>query len=368
MMIEHQKDRLTQYKQIVMDDYSYIMENNINTLSLDCLHELFINATIFLNTEYIYKFLELKEEVEVEVEEDKDKEKENGNGNGKEKENKNRHHQLKSRLNINYQDADGNTVLHYICSHKSQKKDIILYIVKLFLQHHADINIQNHKGFTPLMYACLSENEDVAKLLINHHADINAINHNRQTAVMLSCLGLEPCRETINILIEKGADLDIQDTLHQDTALTLACTQYQNSIIIKDLIIRGKANINLANGEGNTPLILACQNDIINIPKLLVDYGAEINARNTQDQSSALLVTINSCNYSMMKYLIDHGADINIRNCRGETPLMIACKINNKYMAEYLLKRKPDKTIHDCDGHTAKDITILNNYHSILGL
>ena len=73
-------------------------------------------------------------------------------------------------------------------------------------------------------------------------------------------------------------------------------------------------------------------------------------------------------NYSMMKYLLNHGADINIRNARGETPLMIACRMNNKYMAEYLLERKPDLTLRDVDGHTAKEITEMNHYPSILGL
>ncbi|OUM68982.1 hypothetical protein PIROE2DRAFT_26343, partial [Piromyces sp. E2] len=105
------------------------------------------------------------------------------------------------------QDSDGNTALHYICSHKSQKKDVILFIVKTFLHHHIDVNIQNNKGFTPLMYACQNDNEDIARLLINHQADINAVNHNNQTALMLAFL--EPSRETINLLIKKGANLDI---------------------------------------------------------------------------------------------------------------------------------------------------------------
>jgi len=337
-IVEHQRENLSQYKQIIIGEYPLNMDNNIFSLPEENLHELFIYSTIFLNTDFIYKLLELKGK------DDNDK----------------------PYLNINYQDSDGNTALHYICSHKSQKKDVILYIVKTFLQHDIDVNIQNNKGFTPLMYACQNDNEDVARLLIHHKADINAVNHNNQTALMLSFL--EPNRETINLLITNGANLDIQDTLHQDTALTMACQHYQNTIIVKDLIIQGKANINLANGDGNTPLILACQNDSINVAKLLVDHGADVNARNSIDQTSALPVTINNCNYSLMKYLLDHQANIDIVNVRGETPLILACKINNKYMAEYLLERKCNKDIRDLEGNTAKMITEKNKYYSICGL
>ncbi|ORX44704.1 ankyrin [Piromyces finnis] len=336
-ILEYQKECLSQYKQIVIGEYPFDINNNIDSLPLEILHNLFIYSTIFLNAEYIRKFLELKE-----------------------------HNKDKLKLNINYQDNDGNTAMHYICSHKSQKKDVIIYIVKIFLQYHSDINIQNNKGFTPLMYACQNANEDVAQILINQNADINIVNHNHQTAIMLAIQ--EPNREIINLLIKKGADLNIQDNIRKDTALTMACQHYQNAIIIKDLITQGKANVNLANREGNTPLILACQNDIVNVVKLLIDFGADINARNFIDKSSALQITINNCNYSMMKYLLDHNADIDIVNKNGDTSLILACKINNKYMAEYLIKCKSNKDIKNLEGNTAKMIINNNNYHSICGL
>jgi len=337
-IVEHQTERLSQYKQIVMGELPFLMDDNINTLSLNCLQELLIYSTIFLNTEYIYKLLELKNE----------------------------DNKANPKLDINYQDSDGNTALHYICSHKSQKKDVILYIINLFIQQHANINIQNNKGFTPLMYACQNCNKDVVKLLITNGADINKINHNNQTAIMLACFELN--RETVNLLIEKGADLDIQDTLQQDTALSLACKHDDSNIIIKDLIKQGKANINIPNEKGNTPLIIACQNDNINIAKFLVKNGADINARNKEEQSSALHIAITNYNYSMMKFLLDSGANINIVNRKGETPLIMACKINNKYIAEYLLEKKAEKKLKDYESNKNKYIKENNNNNKICGI
>jgi ankyrin repeat protein len=45
--------------------------------------------------------------------------------------------------------------------------------VELFIAHKADVNAADKQGLTPLHYALLADNQDVAMALLNHGANPN---------------------------------------------------------------------------------------------------------------------------------------------------------------------------------------------------
>jgi ankyrin repeat protein len=69
------------------------------------------------------------------------------------------------------------------------------------------------------------------------------------------------------------------------------------------------------------------------ITEILIENGAEINARNNAGLT-ALYYAINHTNIEAIELLISNGANINIRDNRGWSPL-IAAKIYNYYAFEY---------------------------------
>jgi ankyrin repeat protein len=46
-------------------------------------------------------------------------------------------------------------------------------IVKMLLDKQAAVNIQDDKGWTPLLLACLKGHKDIVKMLLEKHADVN---------------------------------------------------------------------------------------------------------------------------------------------------------------------------------------------------
>jgi ankyrin repeat protein len=53
-------------------------------------------------------------------------------------------------------------------------------IVELLYEHGADLNASDKKKYTPLMLACLEDQQEVIELLCKHKADLDLINNVRQ--------------------------------------------------------------------------------------------------------------------------------------------------------------------------------------------
>ncbi|MDQ2641615.1 MAG: ankyrin repeat domain-containing protein [Pseudomonadota bacterium] len=160
--------------------------------------------------------------------------------------------------------------------------------------------------------------------------------------------------EAARVLLDGGADVN-QVTRYGWSPL-LAATQNQNYQMAKFLIERG-ANVNLANKGGWTPLYLATDNrnieggdyptrtadmDSLAFIKLLLDKGADVNARITEstetrtvftnqwlneDGATAFLRAAQSGDIELLKLLLAHGADPKINTRLGVTPLAVAAGI-----------------------------------------
>lgn len=61
----------------------------------------------------------------------------------------------------------------------------------------------------------------------------------------------------------------------------------------------------------------------IDIVKLLVENGADVNAPSRTNQKALVDATLNG-HYEVIKYLIEHGADVKAKDNRNRTLLKIA--------------------------------------------
>lgn len=83
-----------------------------------------------------------------------------------------------------------------------------------------------------------------------------------------------------------------------------------------------KTLINAVDKENNTALILASKFGYIEVVKILIENGADIDARN--NENSTALIEASSFYYEVVKLLIENGADINAKDYGGTTALMNA--------------------------------------------
>lgn len=118
-----------------------------------------------------------------------------------------------------------------------------LEVVRLLLEHRADVGIRDWRGHTPLYTAVAESQCSVVKLLLEHHADIEC----RAVTLCTSSFYLACCR----------GDLDI----------------------VKLMIDSGRVHIDGCHRDLYSPLMAACAGGWTDVVKLLLDQGADINMR-----------------------------------------------------------------------------------------
>jgi ankyrin repeat protein len=81
------------------------------------------------------------------------------------------------KIDINYQNKDGRTALHYAAA--LDNSAIILYL----LEHKAHLDAQDYEGWTPLHVAVNANAFDAVKILLEYHADGNVRNADDKIAL-----------------------------------------------------------------------------------------------------------------------------------------------------------------------------------------
>ena len=89
--------------------------------------------------------------------------------------------------------------------------------------------------------------------------------------------------ETAQLLLQYGADVDIQNT-YSDTALVYAIMA-NNTDMVK-LLLTYEANVNTKSFMGTTPLMWAAKVGDVGIIDLLLQAGADINAVNAKGENA----------------------------------------------------------------------------------
>ena len=126
----------------------------------------------------------------------------------------------------------------------------------------------------------------------------------------------------------------------KDTAIMKACRDC-NAVNVVAFLLENGANINVRDTIDQTPLIIASQNGCTDIVRMLLDAGADIHHRNDQGEN-ALISAAQEGHIDVVKILLEAGADINQTNADGETPIELAIRLRQKKELIELLREKTD--------------------------
>ena len=271
--------------------------------------------------------------------------------------------------NINRQDNDGHTILFSYCMEGSHV-DIIKYLV----DNGADPNIKDKRGNTPLSYVChnydLSDNDtlEVVKLFIEHGADVKI-----KYDMLYSCLSYSLDYDKVNtaiFLIEHGADPNSKVLSFGASALYYACSDIGNIELIKVLLDHGAdPNIPYHQYDGTTYYCLdTCFNSAVKIKnynitlssstketivKLLLEYGANPNVKDRHYLYKSISYDLNTS----LEALLEHGADPNVKKYN---PLFWACDGNDIEAILLLLEHGANPNLSIECTTTSGNNTILN--------
>ena len=252
------------------------------------------------------------------------------------------------KADVNVAQADGSTALHWAV----ERDDVEM--VDLLIRAGARVTARTREGVTPLQLAATNGSAPIIDRLQKAGADPNAaLTPAGDTAMMLAARTGKG--DAIRVLVEAGASVNAAETWGGTTPLMWAVAE-GHAEAAKTLIAAG-ADVNArshyvaaANGRGFegrtplsnatdakaaefasgwlTPLMFAAREGNVELARLLVGAGADVNAA-AGDGKTALALAIFNGNYELAAYLVDNKADVNKADAQRFTPLFWAVDRRN---------------------------------------
>lgn len=128
--------------------------------------------------------------------------------------------------------------------------------------------------------------------------------------------------ERVTALLQQGAAVDEQQ---RDGATALLWAVQWDDVATARALIAAGANVTIANRTGASPLQLAAINGNADMLKLLLDAGADANAKLSSTGDTALMMAARTGVPAAIEALLAAGADANaVESWSGTTPLMWA--------------------------------------------
>lgn len=115
---------------------------------------------------------------------------------------------------------------------------------------------------------------------------------------------------------------------------------------------KSDVTVNSSAPDGKTPLYVACSRGYPLLTKILLENGANPNARTTHQGFSPLHVACQNGHVEVVKLLLKFDASVNIGDSLGRSPLHLCCLNRHLSLATILLKNSANANQHSHDGNT----------------
>ena len=247
---------------------------------------------------------------------------------------------LNQHADANVREVDGTTALHWAARNDDAETAIAL------IRAGATANVANRYGVTPLFLAATNGNAALVETLLKSGADANAVLPEGQTVVMAAARTGAPA--VVKALLASGADTNVHDGRLGETALMWAAAENHADAI--DLLIEHGADVNARSnpadfprfsfGDGIvalmmtlprghwTPMMYAARQGALNATRSLAKGKANLDLQDPEG-TTALMLALNNAHYDVAALLVDQGADPNVADVTGMTSLYAA--VNMKY-------------------------------------
>ncbi|NP_001006262.2 ankyrin repeat and SOCS box protein 9 isoform a [Gallus gallus] len=188
-----------------------------------------------------------------------------------------------------------------------------LLALKKLINQGSDVNLVTADHVSPLHEACLGGHAACASFLLKHGAKVNGVTVDWHTPLFSACVsGSVAC---LNLLLQHGANLhppcDLASPIHEAAK--------RGHVECVELLTSHGVNIDHNVKHLGTPLYVACENQQVDCARKLLESGANVNSG--KGLESPLHAAARSCSVELVMLLIDFGADIWAKNAESKRPM-----------------------------------------------
>ena len=264
---------------------------------------------------------------------------------------------LAKKVDVNAPEADGTTALHWAVRNDDQA------LVDRLIRAGANAKAENRYGMTPIALACQNGSAPVVERLLKAGVRANATGPLGETALHLCSRTGKP--EAVRVLIANGASIDVIENWRGQTPLMWAAAEGHGDAM--KVLIEAGADVNARSSiivwerqrseeprdkwlppGGLTPLLFAAREGKVASAKVLLDAGADINIVDP-DRHTALILALTNGQFDVAGLLIERGADVNMEDKVGQTALYSAVDGHTVPLSNRPAPRETDDTLSSLD-------------------
>jgi ankyrin repeat protein len=260
---------------------------------------------------------------------------------------------LQKKVDVNAPEADGTTALHWA----ARNDDATL--VDRLIRAGANARAANRYGITPVALACENGSATVVERLLKAGVSANTTGPLGETALHLCARTGKPA--AVKALVASGAVVDTVENWRGQTPLMWAAAEGHADAM--KVLIEAGADVNARSSiiawerqrteeprdkwlppGGLTPLLFAARDGKVESARVLLDAGADVNVVDP-DRHTALILALMNGHFDVAGALVQAGADVNMEDKVGQTALYAAVNAHTEPASNRPAPRETDDAL-----------------------
>lgn len=248
----------------------------------------------------------------------------------------------KARVN----DKSSYGVTPLIAAAAAGKSQAVLYL----LEHGADATSKDDLGKTALSYAAgFDEPKTMQALLSQDKLSVNIPDNAGNTPIIYAAQ--KGILNNVKLLLAAGAKPDYRSPVTGVGALAAASAEGHVEVV-RYLVKNGKADVNLQDLVGRTPIFYAVEKDQPEVLQVLLSLGADPNHQDNAGVSALMRASAKDQQACQKILLRQKGIDVNAQDNVGRSVLTYAVYAEDIAPVQALLSAKADVNTADLQGNT----------------
>jgi len=237
-------------------------------------------------------------------------------------------------------------------------------LLNILFNHDIHFNIKTKTfdiidGYGLLLRALLFNQYDIVNYLIQYGINKNKVYKNIFTPLTYAAY---THIDQVKFLVERGADINVTDG-YGHTPLMIAAG-YGKYDTVRYLVEQG-ADIHLKNIKGYNALLISSKYGQFQIVKYLIEKGANLYEKNNKGDN-AFLLCLRHDDINMVKFFLEKGVDINEKDNKGYNAVMLSAYFGYLDLTEYLIENNINLYEKDNDGLTVIDFATKGEHMAIV--